>query len=243
MQLSGTSFSAPVVAGAAAQILAGHPSSTPDQVKGALMVVGQAVPNAPVGSARRGRDPDRTLRRIHGLPAEPEQGARQVPRQRRARRREELQQHAGTTRPRQHRPGTLSPGRTLLGGRLLDDVSWTDVAWSDVAWARSPGAMSPGADVAWSDTSSTTRPRATRARSARGRARPRSRRRRSWLTPTSLPPRTPPAAIECPRDTNSTLITDDGSRSQRPTGIGRRGERSGAYPGSRGGHLRTEKGG
>ncbi|MDP8911269.1 MAG: S8 family serine peptidase, partial [Actinomycetota bacterium] len=38
MQLSGTSFAAPVVAGIAAQLLALHPEWTPDQVKGALMV-------------------------------------------------------------------------------------------------------------------------------------------------------------------------------------------------------------
>jgi serine protease AprX len=36
--MSGTSFSAPVVAGAAAQLLARHPDWTPDQVKGALML-------------------------------------------------------------------------------------------------------------------------------------------------------------------------------------------------------------
>ena len=38
MELSGTSFSAPVVAGTAAQMLAAHPTWTPDQVKGALML-------------------------------------------------------------------------------------------------------------------------------------------------------------------------------------------------------------
>ena len=46
MQLSGTSFSAPVVAGAAAHILALHPDYTPDQVKGALMVTARLVPLA-----------------------------------------------------------------------------------------------------------------------------------------------------------------------------------------------------
>ena len=38
MWMSGTSFAAPVVSGAAAQILALHPDWTPDQVKGALML-------------------------------------------------------------------------------------------------------------------------------------------------------------------------------------------------------------
>src|SRR5919112_2790313 len=43
--MSGTSFSAPVVSGAAAQILARHPAFTPDQVKGALMLSANYLPN------------------------------------------------------------------------------------------------------------------------------------------------------------------------------------------------------
>jgi subtilisin family serine protease len=38
MELSGTSFAAPVVSAAAAQVLFKHPDWTPDQVKGALML-------------------------------------------------------------------------------------------------------------------------------------------------------------------------------------------------------------
>jgi serine protease AprX len=54
MQLSGTSFAAPVVAGAAAYLLAVHPSWTPDQVKGALMSTAAAMPAAQPGSSGAG---------------------------------------------------------------------------------------------------------------------------------------------------------------------------------------------
>ena len=46
--MSGTSFAAPIVAGAAAEILARHPEWTPDQVKGALMH--QTTPLAVAGT-------------------------------------------------------------------------------------------------------------------------------------------------------------------------------------------------
>jgi subtilisin family serine protease len=46
MQLSGTSFAAPVVAGAAAYLLGAHPTWTPDQVKGALMHESTTLPTA-----------------------------------------------------------------------------------------------------------------------------------------------------------------------------------------------------
>jgi subtilisin family serine protease len=51
MQLSGTSLAAPIVSGAAADILALHPTWTPDQVKGALMTTATALPNAVPGSS------------------------------------------------------------------------------------------------------------------------------------------------------------------------------------------------
>ena len=51
MRLSGTSFAAPIVAGAAAQILARHPNWTPDQVKGALMLTARHVGDADPGQA------------------------------------------------------------------------------------------------------------------------------------------------------------------------------------------------
>jgi serine protease AprX len=46
IQLSGTSFAAPVVAGTAAYLLALHPNWTPDQVKGALMLTARPTPSS-----------------------------------------------------------------------------------------------------------------------------------------------------------------------------------------------------
>src|SRR5439155_22088292 len=50
MQLSGTSFSGPVVSAAAAMLIAKHPTWTPDQVKGALMVTASPEPGAAPGA-------------------------------------------------------------------------------------------------------------------------------------------------------------------------------------------------
>ncbi len=46
IELSGTSFAAPIVSGVAAYILAVKPHWTPDQVKGALMLTAKALPSA-----------------------------------------------------------------------------------------------------------------------------------------------------------------------------------------------------
>jgi serine protease AprX len=54
LQLSGTSFAAPIVAGSAAALLALHPNWTPDQVKGALMVSASPLPDAVAGSVGAG---------------------------------------------------------------------------------------------------------------------------------------------------------------------------------------------
>jgi fructose-specific phosphotransferase system IIC component len=47
--MSGTSFAAPVVSGAAAQLLARRPGLTPDQVKGALMASANRLRSAGTG--------------------------------------------------------------------------------------------------------------------------------------------------------------------------------------------------
>jgi serine protease AprX len=69
MRLSGTSFSAPVVAGAAALLHMEHPTWTPDQIKGALMQRARYIPDAPSGSAGVG-DGVRWVRLVCGRQGE-----------------------------------------------------------------------------------------------------------------------------------------------------------------------------
>jgi subtilisin family serine protease len=54
MWMSGTSFAAPVVSGAAAQLLARHPGWTPDEVKGALMLTARPLQQAQAPPVRIG---------------------------------------------------------------------------------------------------------------------------------------------------------------------------------------------
>ena len=58
IQLSGTSFAAPVVSGTVAELLARHPSWTPDQVKGALMKSARRISNVGEPAVRRSRRAD-----------------------------------------------------------------------------------------------------------------------------------------------------------------------------------------
>ena len=80
MWMSGTSFASPMVAGAAAQMLARHPDWTPDQVKGAADAVGTPARRPELhGRSRRARC------RGCGVgdePAEPERGSRPLRRDR-----------------------------------------------------------------------------------------------------------------------------------------------------------------
>ncbi|HLM93858.1 MAG TPA: S8 family serine peptidase [Gaiellaceae bacterium] len=122
MWMSGTSFSAPMVSGAAALILAKNPNWTPDKVKGALMLT--ARPTAAASMSRR-RRAEREGRLRRHEPAQSEPRPKPVRRRRRNRRRG---LRLGQLGERGHRerflepglvePGFLEPG--LVGKRLLE---------------------------------------------------------------------------------------------------------------------------
>ena len=137
MRLSGTSFAAPVVAGAAAQLLARHPSWTPDQVKGALMKAARYVREAPPGSAGVGevnafkaanvnRPPNPNLSLDTYLMPDPAGGGIPV-------------------------FDAASWSDAAQGNRSWDAASWSDASWSDVSWTDASWSDVSWSDVTWSD--------------------------------------------------------------------------------------------
>jgi serine protease AprX len=137
MRLSGTSFAAPVVSGAAAQILARHPGWTPDQVKGALMKAARYVPEAPPGSAGVGevnayraamlsRAPNPNLALNAFVVPDPAGGSTPV-------------------------FDAVSWSDAASSNTSWDAVSWSDVSWSDVSWTDVTWEDVSWSDVTWSD--------------------------------------------------------------------------------------------
>jgi serine protease AprX len=124
MQLSGTSFAAPVISGTAAQIIARHPSWTPDQVKGALMVTAKPVPQAVPGSLGVGLANAAKAARYSKTPPNPNKAAEQFV--------------------------TVDP---VSGGVTFDYASWADVAHANASWADASWADASWADASWTDAS------------------------------------------------------------------------------------------
>jgi len=123
MELSGTSFAAPVVAGAAAQVLARHPDWTPDKVKGGLMVSANDTPSATRGALGVGMvDAGRASAVVD--PPNPNAALNQfvVP--------------AGDG-----------------SGPMFDAASWANVAQSDASWASASWASASWANASWASAS------------------------------------------------------------------------------------------
>jgi serine protease AprX len=153
IQLSGTSFAAPIVSGIAAQVLARHPEFTPNQVKGVLMETTRPTPSAVKGSLGLGEvnavrailvdnppNPNKALYKY--VTADPAGGS--------------MFDGAGWTAAVKSDVSwdAVSWGDVSWGDSALATVSWGDVAWDDVSWAD--GLVSSDvswADVSWADSS------------------------------------------------------------------------------------------
>ena len=119
MELSGTSFSAPVVSGIAAQALARNPGWTPDQVKSALMRKARPVPESPQGSCGVGQ--------VNAV--------------------QSVLSITNTPNPNLALNRFLTDGAD--GTTVFDAVSWTDVSWSDVSWDAVSWSDVSWSDVSW----------------------------------------------------------------------------------------------
>jgi subtilisin family serine protease len=137
MRLSGTSFAAPVVSGAAALVLSRHPNWTPDMVKGALMATARFVPEegltgaAGVGEVNAFRAATRTTAPNANLA---------------------LNQYVGVD------PVTgatvfnaVSWTDAAQSNASWSDVTWTDASWSDMSWSAASWSDVSWSDVTWSD--------------------------------------------------------------------------------------------
>jgi serine protease AprX len=132
IQLSGTSFAAPVVAGVAAQLLARHPDWTPDQVKGALMLSAKPVPQARPGAVGVGQVNAGKAADLKGTPPSP---------------------NFALNRFLVSSSGTVSFNAASWAEVVAGNASWADASWADASWADASWSAASWADASWSDAS------------------------------------------------------------------------------------------
>ena len=144
IQLSGTSFAAPVISGAAAQIIAKHPTFTPDQVKGALMVSTKPVDDAPPGSVGVGEIQMVKAWKID-TPPNPNKALDRFL----------IADASGGTLPVFDGVSWLDKAKTDVSWDSVswDSVSWLDASWNVVSWADVSWDSASLSDVSWLDVS------------------------------------------------------------------------------------------
>ena len=222
MQLSGTSFAAPIVSAAAAMMVAKHPDWSPDQIKGALMVTATPELATAPGSLGVGDVDLAKLRTYAKTPPNPNAGLNQFVKTAADGTRvfdpSAWQAAASATRRGTQRPGLTRPGRMQPGrawhGQVPPGPTWHG--------PPRPGAPSPGA----------TRPGATpHGATWHGRTAP----ERTRVIPTR-PMRRSPTRTRLSRPSASTRPTSGWHHSARPPPDCCRNSRP-VYPESQAGPL------
>ena len=137
MELSGTSFSAPIVSGVAALILGKHPEYTPNQVKGALMLGAKPMPQAAplsegVGEVNASRSVE-----LSKAPPNPNKA---------------LSAFVVTDST----TGALVFDAASWAAKAKSDASWAEASWADASWADASWSAASWADASWADASFAT---------------------------------------------------------------------------------------
>jgi serine protease AprX len=147
MWMSGTSFSAPVVSGIAAQILARHPGFTPDQVKGALMLTAKTAPLATPLSLGLG-EVDAAAAAAVTNPPNPNLGLRQFVK---------ADADGNPTFDWDAWMTYVSTNASWTDASWTDaswtDASWTDASWTDASWTDASWTDASWTDASWTDAS------------------------------------------------------------------------------------------
>jgi len=131
MWMSGTSFATPVVSAAAAQILARHPGFTPDQVKGALMLAANYLPNV-TGNAGGVGEIDAGVASTIDDPPNPNVG---------------LYQFVGTN----PLTGSRNFNAASWSEYVRSGASWAQASWAEASWAEASWAAASWAEASWSE--------------------------------------------------------------------------------------------
>jgi serine protease AprX len=125
IQLSGTSFAAPIVAGMAADLLGTHPDWTPGQVKGVLMASAMAVPKAATNSLGVGEVNLQKAFEFKGAPPNPNYALEQFL----------IADPSGGSLP------------------IFDAATWIDVAQNSSSWNSSSWNSSSWNSASWNSSS------------------------------------------------------------------------------------------
>jgi serine protease AprX len=141
MQLSGTSFAAPVVSGTVAQLLARHPNWTPDQVKGALMISARPLPNGTSGGGVGEVTATKAVRESGA--ANPNQAL------------EQFVSGVGTTAVAFDSASWLDLAKTNASwdSASWDSASWLDASWDSASWESASWDSASWLDASWDSAS------------------------------------------------------------------------------------------
>ncbi len=134
IELSGTSFAAPLVSGMAAYILARNPTWTPDQVKGALMLTATHMPSADFGSVGVGF-----------VSADKAAAVKDPPNPNLALNAFLVSDPAGS--------GDLVFDSASWAHVAKEDASWASASWANASWANASWANASWASASWASAS------------------------------------------------------------------------------------------